>query len=593
MRASSYCSIFWIKYPEIARYSLKLLILVPLWFLSACSTLSTSSDKPIAAEPAISSSEANEEVSNSDPMAAFCRGDHSVFKLSVKDRARLHSICTAWYPGSSVPPLLHMLDGSQSNWKSACATAWDSPDTEREFLRLALSITSAEDRAYPLCYFAILDWDGDGVRDYQVTNSGRFVENDTDLDQDGIPNVRDTDPLNPDAGEQVSCGKPALPEHLQFACNSATPHACQLQQKLYNEFDVVVVNRDFAGSPELIERNLQSIYDAASLVYAEGFRNHPGRKRGDCNGLYTMQTIAFEQCPLIRKQPWDSQDLSCKVDTETDTEASAMAHNGLFTVYPIGANLPRVIQLGTFVHEFAHLWQFAYDVQSEADTVALTSDNLWLVPEFEAVLKEFNWTLPKIGEAAQQEQLAEYIRVLPREEELTIFDNENLTLEGSLLSVHQGAAEYEGLVLSNWARENGNFSTYALGDPWEWHADLFIAYLYLSLEEHIEKHTGSLPISGEFISWFRAHILDNYGNRFFHPNLKPAIYEQFQELLPIEPAAMDELVCRYLINDGFVFSKLKHNSALPFAPKDPPDHVTWEIRDQWQDHCSALDATDA
>ncbi|MBX2869762.1 MAG: hypothetical protein KTR18_13875, partial [Acidiferrobacterales bacterium] len=84
---------------------------------------------------------------------------------------------------------------------------------------------------------------------------------------------------------------------------------------------------------------------------------------------------------------------------------------------------------------------------------------------------------------------------------------------------------------------------------------------------------------------FRAQVLDNYNNQFYHPNVKDSVYKHFQKLIPIDELAMDELVCRYLINDSFVFSKLKYNTVLPFAPKTPPEHVVREIREQWQDYC--------
>lgn len=530
---------------------------------------------------------------NVDPMTSFCNGDLSTFSLSNTNKARLHSICTAWYPGSPVPPLQTLLDGTESNWRSSCELAWDSPESEREFLESALSITSAESKALPLCYYATLDWDGDGNRDYQVTDSGRFVENDTDLDQDGVPNVRDTDPLDPNNGAAVSCGIQPLPAHLSFTCDAGTDHACKLQKKLYREFDIVVVNRDLNTTDELIESNLQTIYDAANLVFKDGFKKHPGHRNGMCNGLYTMQTIAFEQCVVIRKKPWDKTNLSCAAEGDVETDASAMAHNGLFTIFPRGAELPPIIQLGTYVHELAHLWQFAYDVRNDEQTIPLISDNLWLVPEFEKVLEPLGWTFAKLGDADRKAQLDWYTRVLPREVELTEFDDAKITLHNFSLKVHQNAAEYEGLVLSDWAKTMGNFSSYSLGNPWEWHADLFIAYLYRSLEAHISANTGSKPISGEFISWFRSHILDSYENQFYHPNLKDDIFDQFRkDVLPINSSALDELVCRYLVNDDYIFTDLKYNSVLPFAVKSPAEHVALEIREKWAERCAKIPSSD-
>jgi len=514
-----------------------------------------------------------------NPMASFCAGDTRAIALSKDDKRRLHSICTAWYPGSAVPEFPQNA--------SACATILDTTASEQEFLSDALGITP-DGGAEALCFYATLDRDNDNILDYQITDAGRFVENDIDVDNDGVPNVRDTDPIDPLINTSVSCGNAPLPAHLDSACLTGTGTACDLQTKLYNEFDIVVINRDFKASPELIEKNLQSVYDSANLVFRDGFQNHPAHRQEGCTGVWTMQTVAFEQCVVGRQSPWDTSDHSCLLEEHQTTEASAMAHNGLFTVYPAGADLPAVIQLGTYVHELGHLWQFAYDVKGQEDTSDLVKDNLWLVPEFEQELAQWDWVFPKISKAELQQQRDRYRHTLPREDELIEHREADVKFQGYTLDQHRQAAEYEGLLTSDESRRLGNFGIYSLSNAWEWHADLFIAYLYRSLEEHIANYTESVEVAGEFTTWFRAHVLDRYNNQFYHPNLKQEIYNKLRDnLLPISDLALDELLCRYLINDEFIYGELTKPSFLPFSPKVPPDHVREEIQQEWAETCTA------
>lgn len=520
-------------------------------------------------------------VSGASPMARFCAGDRRAIALSANDRRRLHSVCTAWYPGSPVPEL------PQNT--SACATILDTTDNEQEFLSDALGIT-AQHQAEPICFFATLDRDDDNIIDYQITDSGRFVENDIDVDNDGVPNVRDIDPVDPLVSTPLSCGSAPLPTHLNSACLNGTATACDLQNRLFSEFDIVVINRDFQASPALIEKNLQSVYDSANLVLKDGFQNHPGHREEGCTGVWTMQTVAFEQCVVGRRSPWDSSNHTCLIEEDQTTEASAMAHNGLFTIYPAGAELPAVIQLGTYVHELAHLWQFAYDVRGQDDTSDLVSDNLWLVPGFEQELLQWGWEFPKISAEERQALRDRYLRTVPREDELTVHRDAEITFQGYTLEQHQAAANYEGLITSEENKRLGNFGIYSLSNAWEWHADLFMAYLFRSLEQHIHDFT-SVEVAGEFTAWFRAHVFDRYNNQFYHPNLKQEIYTQLRnKLLPINEAALDELLCRYLINDDYVYSELSKPSFLPFSPKVPPDHVREEILLEWGETCAVYSA---
>ena len=149
-------------------------------------------------------------------LQAYCDGNRKVFKLKRSQHRSLYSVCHAWYPGSDLPMV------TESKIRGACQRLTHAGDEEAEFLRTALGLNLARSSQDIMCYMATLNRDNDKFLDYQISDAGKFIENDIDVDNDGIYNTRDTQPLvaHPSSKElpEASWTAKTLPEHLRFAC---------------------------------------------------------------------------------------------------------------------------------------------------------------------------------------------------------------------------------------------------------------------------------------------------------------------------------------------------------------------------------------
>ncbi len=440
-----------------------------------------------------------------------------------------------------------------------------------ESIRYIKQFTKTQDL---ICYFAVMDRDNDRVPDFMVSDHGRFTQNDTDVDNDGVRNVRDSNPVNADAKARHACGKGGFPEHLKLStCDIEGDEACALQQALFQDFDIVTTNREFADDDPRIVASLRVIYDVMNLVFKQGMEKlveDVEAVNNDCPELPTLpsfKTVSFEHCPHDTLRVGDGEQ-ECLIDAST-TGAEAISQNGTFVVVPLGANYESLFKLGIFVHELGHLFSFALDYD-EGKYDHLVRRNYWESTGLRDALKPLGWSIDLKKEADRPNN--EYrARTVLNVQDHIVFDESSYKWNGSpvteLVSMiecgvetKKGCSEedqenrpgYLAYIARFQKNNDGLFTWYGAGDPWEWISEASLAYVYRSLSEHIATKDDKV-VSENTRVLLRARVLEFWsGNDNYFENMSDFLFGEFKKIFPISPEQLDELVCRYIVNSDDV-----------------------------------------
>lgn len=558
--------------------------------------------------------------------------------LAEKNRQRLRSICYAWSYKSPSPPVKDIRKGTRTfAWTDACEIAAGSfneklgmPEASsdpyynqyRRYLSTALDVEDPADKQDLICYFAVLDRDNDQIPDYTVSDHGRFVQNDIDVDNDGVRNVRDVNPVDAHSGQPHVCGQGGFPEHLRLStCGNESDEACKLQEALYKEFDVVVVNREFVN-PARILASLRVIYDVMNLIFKQGMINLE-YTQDDCPGKPTLpsfKTVAFENCPHDTLRVGD-EDQVCLEDAST-TGAEAIAQNGTFVVVPVGADYASLVRLGTYVHELGHLFSFAFDYDKEKYE-NLVKRNYWQSSNFREVLKPMGWSIDLKINSDRPSNVYERQNVLNVEDHV-LFDESSYKWNGFEVSelrsriecgvdTRQGCSEEEKekfnednpgyLAYADEFRKQNDalFTWYGAADPWEWYAEAVMAYVYRILSEHIATRSDTVVVENTKVL-LRARVLENYsGNEFYFENMSDSLFKKFEQIFPMTESQLDELVCRYIVNsDDVLFGgDLKRTPKsyddqgsyigyFELNEKLEPEKIQTRLAEKWKPVCDSF-----
>ena len=503
----------------------------------------------------------------------------SSIPVTLMNKQRLRSLCNVWYAGNPLPEI------NPSLWGSACHRAFETTDIDSEYgeyIASALDVTDPDDGQNLFCYFAALDNDSDDIPDFRVNNYGRFGENDTDVDNDGISNVRDHQPFVINSIDGPHCGEGDVPHHLRVGlCPNGDNEACQLQEKLYREFDIMVVNREFDVNDDRLVTGLRVVYDTLNLVYKRGIQELP-QVQSDCPGkptLPSLKTIALAECSLGSIRNPNDRSGAQRCDNDKTTQAEAIAQNATFTILPDGASFPSMFKLGVWVHELGHSFQFAFDYDRQRYT-ELTTLNYWNTPGFEILMKDFGWKIDT-SDKTQQARSQYANRAVFDAAEITLFDPESYRWNGRLTAsiknmIACGFNDPEGKCqtesrtgyIAEEPRFNRDqmalFTYYGANDPWEWYADGTMAYLYRLMSEQLARRSSAETVEGINV-WLRASVLETWPeNDFFYENISDQVFNRFQQLIPISDSQADELICRYIVNsDDTLFE-----TRIDGIPKD-------------------------
>ncbi len=226
--------------------------------------------------------------------------------------------------------------------------------------------------------FAVRDRDGDGISDYRISSCGLFRENDPDVDCDGIANILDDKPYGSVAapGSQACAAEPDwskfgqdannndLPDKIDWrltATSAAEKQAADVQERLYKDYKIVLVNRQ-ASIPTDVAIELDQII---RVIFRDQIpRNFP-----------PLRVITADK-DMCEGTDW----------------ASASSENSTVSMVPeTVTDLKPILRLEILVHEIAHTLQYNMDFTT-ADLLGFRTDNSWNSVKYHEYAKTLGWT---------------------------------------------------------------------------------------------------------------------------------------------------------------------------------------------------------
>ena len=394
---------------------------------------------------------------------------------------------------------------------------------------------------------ALRDSDGDGLPDYRVSDYfGKFMEGDIDVDGDGIRNIYDSHPYDrskggqdsnddgiPDrVGSYVDLNTNGLPDHLDWSIHKNDHDMAAIQQRLFDQRKVILVERNALFDLELA----QAVDDAINKVLRGYFEQSPV--------LPTLRTIAVEKTALLGRL------LAAVV--EDDTSAQVFSQSQSLTIYDVGRDVPHKIGLlGLLVHELGHNYHMALDFE-ENDLLLENGRTDFPAPNFVKLIEPFGWVQHNYYAGAFDDDLP----VVPRfaytgiSEPLFLFNG--LTPEQWdewLWETYEELGQPVDYLEQAAFSERAIVSDYSLTTPYEWYGDSLLAYLVVVLEQETLTRLEKEGRQGEIES-AKQKITDAIREiwpGFFHRNLAPTVVAYFEQVFPISSEDRKFLADRYML----------------------------------------------
>jgi hypothetical protein len=375
---------------------------------------------------------------------------------------------------------------------------------------------------------AIRDSDGDGVHDYRVSDYyGKFMEGDVDVDGDGIRNALDSAPYDGAVGGVDDDGDGApdrdyqdrdsdgIPDHVDWS-GLAVGEAAGWQEQLFAEHGVLLAGR---GAP-FSSTFARSAKDAVTRIF---------RRRLEEGDLATLRLIATDETCL----------LSAEVDDATN--AMVVPQTQTLMVYRVGLDYPPIAQLGLLAHELGHVWQFAWDFDA-GDLAAENRRIHYPGTRFLALVEPFGWS--------SQPQPYD-----PAADDYTLFTPQYHTLGPTYLYQGESPAEWAARLERLYEEIGDSYlqdptlagvvGDYSLTNPWEWHADNLLAYLYASLEararETLRREEGE-----ETIAALRAIVQEAWPGFRYQNFDAERLEDHYRRYFPLSDSDLDYFVESYL-----------------------------------------------
>jgi hypothetical protein len=368
---------------------------------------------------------------------------------------------------------------------------------------------------------AIRDLDGDGIKDYRVSDYyGRFLEGDTDVDGDGVNNVLDSEP------DDASVAHPQgveLPPHVAWRGRGKPHEMVLMQETLFRDHGIVLVERSADFTPELA----RSVFDTVTRVYSGVFSEH--------GILPTLRVIATERSSL----------LYADADEGAGDFAQVFAATRTMEIYQLGIESPPIIQLGFLAHEIAHMVQFAMDYD-EAKQDAIARENRFNPERFHALVADYGWTVVPYDvdpESVYRLFRPQYISIEPWS--YLYFDESPEEWQAWLTAISNevGAPDYlaDGRVTANYIPGD-----YSMTNPWEWYSDHVIAYVYLAMFRALADDCDPASVDA-LAADMQERVVAEWWPAFRFENARgAAIQEHLAAAFPIHPDDLDYLAATYL-----------------------------------------------
>ena len=424
---------------------------------------------------------------------------------------QLASLDSVFYAGNARPPAPGADEVRRAQEAVANAQPW-----ERDLL------VSLYPEAPELWALAIRDSDGDGLLDFRISDYyGRFLEGDTDLDGDGVENVLDPDPYT--AGTRHP-GPRSIPEHLSWASAGKPSEMVQIQQRLYEQHQILLVDRSAAFTSTLAK----AVYDAITRVYARPFAEHPN--------LPTLRIIAAETNSLLVAEDEAGSGDFAQVFPATQT----------MEIYQQAVDAPPVIVLGSLVHELGHNFQFALDYDAQRRDEIMRR-NFVPAPNFHAIVEPHGWTLVP----TEPDPEAEFTLFRPQYVPPDAFEYRYLGESIEAWEAWLGAI-YDEVGADTYLSDPRIVEAHVLGDyslssPWEWHSDHLIAYVYLAMLDSLQPSCETARLT-ELADAFQSDTVAGAWPYFRFANARGApVQQELRQSFPITPADAAALARDYLL----------------------------------------------
>lgn len=403
-----------------------------------------------------------------------------------------------------------------------------------------------------LLAYATRDTDRDGVLDYRISEyHGKFFEGDVDLDGDGVRNVYDAAPYDPERGGVDLDGDGApeegsfadrdgdgIPDHLDWS-KPKSPELAAVQTGLFRDFDVMLVERNARFTPGMVH----AIDDALRLVFGEP--------------MPTLRTIAIEEQLLLVDDHGDNGFMLGQTQTLSIYASSLRGADDLAI-------------LGLMVHELGHAWQLALDFDEDR----LRAENKKMhFPhgEFTTQLERHGWRVDRqsIGEGYHHALYwPHFYATAPR-----------YLYKGS--SSHEWAEFFDhahhehghDFLDSTDMVSKGMVGPYAMTSPWEWHADYLMASVYNRMDRRlIELGGGAAEPTSAVLRRRMLRAVQSQWSRYDYRNsVGTSIERELGESFELTEAELDQLVERYVIPlaDLPMLSEMLEREAQVFKSQPP------------------------
>ncbi len=382
--------------------------------------------------------------------------------------------------------------------------------------------------------YALRDSDKDGILDYRVSDyQGKLYEGDIDIDGDGIRNIYDIEPYNPNIGgidinrdgipdrNFLDKNKNKIPDHLDWELDSSKSSLMKkIQKELFLNHKIILVEKN----KQFNEKTVKSLYNAIIKVYKNLFYS-------DKNVLSTLRTIAIEDISLLHSS----------IEEGKYDQAMVNSSNQSLTIYSKGAELAPILQFGLFVHELAHSYQMSLDFESLKKEQVKTN---YPSTKFYDEIKAFGWkaeVIPILEEWKFNLFIPMYTLYGPDE----YFHNEPIEdWQPWLDEIYEEVGD--NYLQDSRVTGYNIVGYYSMSNSWEWHADNAVAYVLVEIEKKI--HEICPKSSDKMIKNLRNNIIPKYWPDFYYPNIIGSdIYQYFKDKMPISSKNLIELINEYFV----------------------------------------------
>jgi hypothetical protein len=422
---------------------------------------------------------------------------------------QLESLGHVYYRDTPMPAMPDAAEAGEAARRVAAAQPW-----ERELL------TALYPEAPSLWALAIRDTDGDGIKDYRVSDFyGRFLEGDTDADGDGTANVLDAEPYA--ASPPAVDG--ALPAHLRWPDSEKPADVRHMQEVLYRDHGILLIERSAEFTPELA----RATFDVVTRVYRGVFEGQ--------RSLPTLRVVATEESSLLYADAEEGAGDFAQVLPATQT----------LEIYRIGIDAPPVIQLGFLVHEIGHNLQFAMDYD-DSERQAIVIDNFAAAPRFHELVRRFGWdtvSIPEDETVRFELFRPQYVAPEPWE---YVYEGESLAAwEEWLAEIYEEVGE-EAYLTDERIVAAQVLGDYSLSSPWEWYSDHLIAYLYLALFDALRADCDDSLVDAAAEA-LQQDVVAEYWPDFRFANARGAPFQAYLAAsYPLAPGDAAQLAADYL-----------------------------------------------